>query len=84
MDWWYQHLSSMIGTGIAGYTAFIVFGGRRLFAPLVQSRYFVLLWILPSAIGSPAIALTVAYYKRKFRDAGRTAKVSGPEATPAI
>jgi hypothetical protein len=84
MDWWYQHLSSMIGTGIAGYTAFIVFGGRRLFAPLVQSRYFILLWILPTVIGSPAISLTVAYYKRKFRDGGRTAKISGREATPAV
>src|SRR5271154_3690258 len=41
MDWWYQHLSSMIGTGIAGYTAFIVFGGRHLLAPLVPTQYLV-------------------------------------------
>jgi hypothetical protein len=84
MDWWYQHLSSMIGTGIAGYTAFIVFGGRHLLAPLVQPQYYIVFWILPTVLGSPAIALTIAYYKRKFRDGGRTAKFSGPEATPAV
>jgi len=84
MDWRYQHLRSMIGTGIAGYTAFIVFGGSHLFLPLVRPQYYVLFWILPTAIGSPAIALTIAYYKRKFRDGGRAAEIRGPEATPAV
>ncbi len=83
MDWWYQHLGSMIATGIAGYTAFIVFGGRHLLAPLVQPQYYVLFWILPTAIGAPAIALTTAYYKRKFGGGGRAPKSSGPEATVA-
>lgn len=84
MDWWYQHLGSMIATGIAGYTAFIVFGGRQLVAPLVRPQYYVLFWLLPTAIGSPAIALTTAYYKRKFAGGGRAAKSSGPEATAAV
>jgi hypothetical protein len=35
MHWWYEHLGSMIGTGIAGYTAFLVF--RRL-APVSFGR----------------------------------------------
>lgn len=30
MHWWYEHLGSMLGTGIAGYTAFLVFGASRL------------------------------------------------------
>jgi hypothetical protein len=85
MDFWYQHLGSMIATGIAGYTAFIVFGGRHLLAPLVRPQYYVLFWLLPTAIGSPAIALTTAYYKRKFGGASRrAAKSSGPEATAAV
>jgi hypothetical protein len=84
MDWWYQHLSSMIATGIAGYTAFIVFGGRHLLGPLVRPQYYVLFWLLPTAIGSPAIALTTAYYKRKFGGRNRVAKTSGPEATAAV
>lgn len=83
MDWWYQHLSSMMGTGIAGYTAFIAFGGRHVFAPLVPSQYAVVFWILPTVIGSPAIALTTAYYKRKFHDRRPAAKIGGTQAAPA-
>jgi len=83
MDWLYQHLSSMIGTGIAGYTAFIAFGGRHLLAPLVPPRYYVLFWLLPTAIGSPAITLTIAYYKRKYRDGG-TARISKAGAVAAV
>ena len=84
MDFWYQHISSMIGTGIAGYTAFLVFGGRHLLAPLVQPQYYILFWLLPTVIGSPAIALTIAYYKRKFSGGSRAAKASGPQATLAV
>jgi hypothetical protein len=84
MDWLYQHLSSMIATGIAGYTAFIVFGGRHVLAALVQPRYYVLFWLLPTAIGAPAITLTTAFYKRKFRDGGRAAKFGKREAMPAV
>jgi hypothetical protein len=84
MDFWYQHLRSMIATGIAGYTAFLVFGGRHLLAPLVRPQYYVLFWLLPTVIGSPAIALTTAYYKRKFSSGGRVAKTSGPQATLAV
>ena len=84
MEWLYQHLSSMIATGIAGYTAFIVFGGRHLLADLVQPRYYVLFWLLPTAIGSPAIALTIAYYKRKFQWSGSAAKIGKREILPAI
>ena len=69
MHWWYEHLSSMMATAIAGYTAFLVFGGARLMPGLASSPYYVAVWLLPTAIGSPAIALTIAYYRRKFHDA---------------
>jgi hypothetical protein len=68
MHWWYEHVSSMIATAIAGYTAFLVFGGARLMPGLAASRYYVVIWLLPTAIGTPAIALTIAYYRRKFHD----------------
>jgi hypothetical protein len=84
MDWLYQHLSSMIATGIAGYTAFIVFGGRHLLAALAQPRYYVLFWLLPTAIGAPAITLTIAYYKRKFGGRGRAAKIGKQQTIPAV
>jgi hypothetical protein len=69
MHWWYEHLGSMIGTGIAGYTAFLVFGGSRLVPSFARSQMYTLFWILPSLIGVPVIFMTVAYYQRKFHEA---------------
>ncbi len=66
MHWWYEHLGSMIGTGIAGYTAFLVFGGSRLFPSLARRQLYTLFWVLPSLIGVPVIFMTIAYYQRKF------------------
>jgi hypothetical protein len=78
MHWWYEHLGSMIGTGIAGYTAFLVFGATRLLPSTAQSPLYTLFWILPTIIGVPAIFMTVAYYQRKFNETGRASGVSSP------
>jgi len=72
MHWWYEHLASMIATGIAGYTAFLIFGGSRLFPALAKSQFYALVWILPTLIGVPVIFATVAFYKRKFHEDGRS------------
>jgi uncharacterized membrane protein len=61
MFWWYTHLGSMIGSYIAAWTAFSV--------TTLSSNFRhagVLLWLWPTIVGVPAIALTTAYYKRKF------------------
>ena len=76
MHWWYQHLGSMVGTGIAGYTAFLVFGGSRLFPLVARSPLYTLFWVLPTLIGVPAIFMTVAYYQRKFNETRRASSVS--------
>ncbi len=60
MFWWYAHLQGMLGSYIAAWTAFLVV----TVDPLLH--WGVVLWVLPTAIGVPAIALTTAYYKRKF------------------
>lgn len=78
MHWWYEHLGSMIGTGIAGYTAFLVFGASRLFPSVARSQLYTLLWVLPSLIGVPVIFMTVAYYQRKFNETNRASGVSSP------
>lgn len=70
MHWWYMHLGSMVGTGIAGYTAFLVFGASRLFPKLARSQMSTLFWILPILIGVPAIRMTVDHYRRKFHETG--------------
>jgi uncharacterized membrane protein len=60
MFWWYAHLQGMIGSYIAAWTAFLVVTvGPRLHSPWW-------LWVLPTAIGVPAITATTAYYKMKF------------------
>lgn len=60
MFWWYEHLGGMLASYIAAWTAFSVTTiGRYVHGGWV-------IWILPTAIGSPAIALTRAYYKGKF------------------
>jgi hypothetical protein len=78
MHWWYEHLGSMIGTGIAGYTAFLVFGAARLLPSVARSQLYTLFWVLPTLIGVPAIFMTVAYYQRKFNETGRESGGSSP------
>ena len=67
MAWWYTHMEGMIGSGIAFHTAFLVFGGQRLFGgALMQGTWSFLPWILPSLLGFPALHVWTRYYKRRF------------------
>jgi hypothetical protein len=59
MFWWYEHLQGMMASYIAAWTAFLV-------VTVGQFVHAWWLWIVPTAIGVPAIALTTAFYKRKF------------------
>ncbi len=68
-EWWMQHIGGLIGSGIGAYTAFTVFGGRRLFEEIFASTFdsmAVFLWIGPSVIGVTAISLLSRHYKKKF------------------
>ena len=66
MAWWYEHMGSMIGGGIAFHTAFLVLGAGRLFGLELQGANAAILWILPTLIGLPASAIWARYYRRKF------------------
>jgi len=81
MHWWYEHLGSMVGTGIARYTAFLVFGGSRLFPSVARSQLYAILWVLPSIVGVFAIFATIAYYQRKFTETGRACATPSPPAS---
>jgi hypothetical protein len=78
MHWWYEHLSSMIATAIAGYTAFLVFGAARLLPSVTRTQFYTIFWVLPALIGVPVIFRTVAYYQRKFHESGRASGVTAP------
>ena len=60
MFWWYEHLQGMLGSYIAAWTAFLVVTVE----PRVHWGW--VLWVTPTVIGVPAIAITTAYYKKKF------------------
>ena len=66
MGWFYSHLGSMLGGGIAFHTAFAVFGAQRLWAYDLAGPLAVVPWLLPTVIGIPAIILWTRYYRRKF------------------
>jgi len=56
--WWYRHMANMIGSYIAAVTAFSVVN----LTPLPMT----LRWLWPTMIGTPAIAVWILYYKRRF------------------
>ena len=66
MGWFYSHLGSMLGGGIAFHTAFIVFGAQQLWAYELAGALAVVPWILPTVIGIPAIVVWTRHYRRKF------------------
>ena len=69
MGWFYSHLASMLGGGIAFHTAFIVFGAQRLWAYEIAGPLAILPWILPTVVGVPAIVIWTRRYRRKFERA---------------
>ena len=66
MGWFYSHLGSMLGGGIAFHTAFAVFGVQRLWAYDLGGPLAVVPWILPTVVGLPAIAIWTRRYRRRF------------------
>ena len=74
--WWYTHMESMIGSGIAFHTAFFVFGFRRWAAIEYAGFLAVVPWLIPAAIGVPASVVWIRYYRRRFES--EVATVSQP------
>lgn len=60
MFWWYTHLGNFIGSYIAAWSAF----SAVTLTQVLGNRWYVWLW--PVILGVPAIALTSAYYRRRF------------------
>jgi uncharacterized membrane protein len=60
MFWWFGHMQGMIGSYIAAMTAFSAVNLTRWFGP----AWWVWLW--PTIVGVPAIAIWTAYYKKQF------------------
>ena len=54
-NWLMNHIEGMIGTGIAAYTAFLAFGGSRLFSDIFTGPLTAIPWVIPTIVGAIAI-----------------------------
>jgi len=62
LTWIQEHIVGMITTGIAAYTAFLVFGGSQMFVNLFQGNYAIILWTAPGVLGT----IANFYYSKKY------------------
>jgi hypothetical protein len=69
MHWWFEHMSSMLGACIAATTAFLVVNANNL----GLQTFSLVVWLAPTIIGVPTIAMWTRYYRRKFAPAARRA-----------
>jgi hypothetical protein len=65
-EWVIAHLSSIIGAGIASYTAFFVFGGNRFMAQIFDGQLMMIPWVAPGVIGSCIIGHLSYQYHKQF------------------
>lgn len=65
-EWFFEHMSATVGAGIAFHTAFAVFGARRFFDLSGTGWVAMLPWILPAALGIPALSLAKRHYRKQF------------------
>jgi len=49
--WLWEHISGMIVSGIAAYTAFFAFGGSTFFSSILPDSFQIIPWVLPTIIG---------------------------------
>lgn len=69
-QWLLEHLGAMLGCGIAYHTAFAVFGANRWFDFSHSGWLSVVPWVLPSALGIPAIIIWSRHYRNKAQARG--------------
>jgi uncharacterized membrane protein len=67
MHWWFEHMGSMLGSCIAATTAFLVVNAGRL----GFETFSLLVWLTPTIVGVPTIAIWSRYYRQKFAQTAR-------------
>jgi hypothetical protein len=74
-EWLIAHLSSMIGAGIASYTAFFVFGGNRFMVQIFDGQTMMIPWVAPGVIGGSIISYLSYRYRKQFQARTNSAPV---------
>ena len=62
-NWFDDHLTELITTGIAAYTAFLVFGARQFLEGMITGYWSIIPWVLPTFLGVLGIRFARRYYK---------------------
>lgn len=75
-EWLIAHLGSMIGAGIASYTAFFVFGGNRFMAQIFEGQMMLIPWVAPGVIGGSIITYLSYRYRKQFQPKKRPLPIS--------
>lgn len=65
-EWILEHLGNILGCGIATYTAFFAFGGRRFLSDVLSGNWQLLPWTLPAIIGISATIWLSKKYTKQF------------------
>jgi uncharacterized membrane protein len=62
ISWIDEHISGMLVSGIAAYTAFAVFGGSNFFREYLTGLWSIIPWVMPTVIGITIIR----FYKKSY------------------
>lgn len=65
--WIIEHFGSIVGAGIAVYTAFFAAGGRRVLSQWLPGEWQLVSWLAAPVIGITILATLTGYYKRKYK-----------------
>lgn len=65
INWLKEHISAMIISGIAAYTAFLVFGARTFLEAHLNGMWSIIPWVMPTLIGVVSIKIALKKYDKK-------------------
>lgn len=60
--WWYYHMERMVGSYIGLFTALMV----QQVGPRMPGDWAWTVWLAPTVIGSPLLAMWIVHYRKKF------------------
>jgi hypothetical protein len=77
MAWWYEHMGTLLGTGIPLHVTFLLAVGRHLPGPDGPWRVALSGVVI---LGLPAIVIWIRYYRRKFEPRSAARATTGRSA----
>lgn len=64
-NWIIEHISGMIVSGIAAYTAFFAFGGRTMLGDIFTGQWMIIPWVMPTIVGVAIIRIMKKRYRKQ-------------------